>query len=257
MSIYQHFRENEWTFVDQALEWQQDAKLRYRERLTDFLDPRQQEILQSVIGQDDEVNLSFLGGSPFSERKRAFVAPSYIQTIEEDFKLSLCIIRYPSKFVSLEHRDVLGALMNVGLKREKFGDIVIGDGYVQVIIAEEIEDFIIANVKMIGNASVSLERRPISEHEKNEEVWDEQTTTISSLRLDAVLAQIYKLSRSKVLPIIEKGLVKVNFKTIDQQSFLLEAGDQLSVRGFGRSKLIKVEGRTKKDKYRLRFGRLS
>ncbi len=229
----------------------------YRERLTEFLDPREQEIIQSIIGNDDEVTIAFFGGSPYSERKRALIAPSYIEVDEGDFKLSLYEIRYPVKFVSLEHRDVLGALMNLGLKREKFGDIIMCKEHVQVIIAEEIEEYVRANLQMIGKATVSIAPLALSKLEKKQDVWIESTTTVSSLRLDAVMSQIFNLSRTKVRPYIEKGLVKVNFKLVDQPALLLVEGDQLSVRGFGRTKLIEIEGKTKKDKYRLRFGQLS
>lgn len=256
ISIYQHFRKDEWPFVDQIIEWHEDVKLRYRVRLTDFLDPRQQQIVTTIIGNDDEVNLSFSGGSPFAERKRAFIAPTYTEVTESDYNLVLFSIHYPAKFITIEHRDVLGSLMNLGLKREKFGDIVLASDDAQLIVASEIADYVEANVQTIGKANVSLKQIELSEHKVSKETWEETTATVSSLRLDVILSQLFNLSRTKVLPYISRGLVKVNFKVIEQNSFSLEEGDQLSVRGFGRAKIIAIEGRTKREKLRVRFGRL-
>ncbi|WP_100404548.1 YlmH family RNA-binding protein [Bacillus solitudinis] len=255
-SIYQHFREEERPFVDQVLEWKYDVGTLHQMKLTDFLDPREQDIIHTVIGNNDDVSLSYLGGGLHSERKRAFLCPPYYEPTERDYCLTLFSIDYPSKFVIIEHRDVLGSLMNIGLKREKFGDIIIDQANAQLIVASEIADYVEWNVKQIGRANVTLNQIPFSAHINQKEEWEEQTATVSSLRLDVVLSEVYKLSRTKVSPYIEKGLVKVNWKPINQTSFQVNEGDHLSVRGYGRSKVIVIEGKTKKDKLRMRFGRM-
>ncbi|WP_034740779.1 RNA-binding protein [Halalkalibacter wakoensis] len=256
MSIYQHFREEERTFVDQVLQWREDVKIKHLVRLTDFLDPRQQEIARTIIGNDDEVSLSYSGGSPYAERCRLRLTPPYLETNLEDFQLTLFLIQYPSKFVTIQHRDLLGAVMNMGLKREKFGDLLLDDnGTAQMIVNQEIADYVEMNLQSVGKAPVKLNRIPISEHIIPKDSWTEETTTASSMRLDTILAQMYKLSRAKVAPYIEKGLVKVNWKTIDRPDYVLEVGDYISVRGFGRARIQAIEGMTKKEKYRLRFGR--
>jgi RNA-binding protein YlmH len=226
------------------------------DRLSDFLDPRQQEIVRTIIGQDDEVSLSFAGGSRYAERCRLYMTPAYLETSVDDFKLTLFSIDYPIKFVTVEHRDILGSLMNIGVKREKFGDIFINeDGAAQIVVASEIADFVEMNIQTIGKASVRLNRIPLSEHIIPKDEWEESAVTVSSMRLDAVIAQMYKLSRSKVTPYIEKGLVKVNWKTVDRVDFLLQEGDYISIRGLGRARLFAIEGLTKKEKIRLKYGR--
>lgn len=60
--IYQHFRKDEQPFVDQVLGWKNIALDQYRMKLTDFLDPREQFITQSVIQHSDELGLMFLAG---------------------------------------------------------------------------------------------------------------------------------------------------------------------------------------------------
>ncbi len=256
ISIYEHYREEERSFVDQVLTWRDDVKIRHRERLSDFLDPREQEIVKTIIGNDDEIKIAFSGGASFTERRRVKLIPPYIERTDDDFQLALFEIEYPQKFVTLEHRDVLGALMNLGIKREKFGDIVINDGNVQMITAEEIADYIQINLEKVGKATIRLQRITSEQLVKPQEEWTEAMTTVSSLRLDAVLSQIYSMSRTKVIPYIEKGLVKVNWKQIDQTDFTVAVGDYLSMRGFGRARLVELLGQTKKDKIRLRYERL-
>ncbi len=134
MELYQHFRKEEHPFIDQVLEWKEMVSRQYAPKLTDFLDPREQQIVQSITGGDGDVRVFFFGGAPFVERKRAFLAPPYIDPKEEDYGIVLFAVRYPAKFVSLEHRDVLGALMSLGLRRGKFGDILVRDGEIQFLL---------------------------------------------------------------------------------------------------------------------------
>ncbi|MDN4523497.1 RNA-binding protein [Fictibacillus fluitans] len=254
MSIYQHFRKEEYSFIDQVMQWKDEAEERYSVKLTDFLDPREQDIAQSIIGKDSEASLSFWGGSSFSERKRALIYPSYFQPEPKDFEVSILEVRYPAKFVSIEHRDVLGSLMNLGIKREKFGDILQNGERLQFVAAEEISDYLLLNVDRIGKAGVKLERVAESDLIESTESYEIREGTVSSLRLDVVLSEIYNLSRSKVNPLIQSAKVKVNWRVTEEVSFPVEAGDYLSVRGFGRSKLMAIEGKTKKDKWRIQYG---
>lgn len=231
-------------------------KIRHRDRLTDFLDPREREIIATIIGNDEDVKYRFFGGAPFSERARARLVPSYLEVTEEDFELALFSVRYSHKFATLTHRDVLGALMNIGVKREKFGDIIIAADEIQIVVANEIAPYVEMNVTKIGKTTVRLEPIPLSAIIQPDENWVSSIATVSSLRLDAILGQVYSLSRTKVVPYIEKGLVKVNWKVIDKPDFIVAQGDYLSMRGYGRAKITELLGKTKKDKIRFRYERL-
>jgi RNA-binding protein YlmH len=256
MSIYQHYRPEEHEFVDRVLHWKSEVLERYSPRLTDFLDPREQEIVKAIVGNDTEVRLSLWGGSSFSERKRALIYPDYYEAQNEDFQLVCYNVQYPAKFSTIEHRDVLGALMNIGVKRGKYGDILISGDRVQFICATEISGFIELNLTKVGKTGITL--HTISEDELAEvkTEYNEKSGTVSSLRLDVVVAEVYNLSRAKASPLIQGGRVKLNHKIVDHVSTEMMEGDELSVRGFGRSKLIAIEGTTKKEKWRIRYGLL-
>jgi RNA-binding protein YlmH len=252
LSIYQHFRQDEKEFVDSVLEWREQVESQYAPKRTDFLDPRQQHIVQSILGQNEEILFSFFPEN--TERKRALLYPSYFQPQEEDYGIRLFEIEYPSKFVTIEHRQVLGSIMSLGLKREKFGDILAHEEKIQLILAEEISEFVRMELKQIGKAKVNLQEIPFSEVINSREEWQEKVTTVSSLRLDVVLAAIYNISRQKAQTYIKSNLVKLNWKITENTSIEVEAGDVISARGYGRSKLISIEGRTKREKWRISLG---
>ncbi len=109
--------------------------------------------------------------------------------------------------------------MNIGLKREKFGDIAISPDKAQLIVASEIADYVQLNVTAIGKAPVRFEPIDFSKYIITPERWEEDTTTVTSLRLDTIVANLYRISRGKAAPLIENGLVKVNWKVIVQPSF--------------------------------------
>ncbi|MEY8751340.1 RNA-binding protein [Alkalicoccobacillus gibsonii] len=255
MSIYDHFRPEERPFIDQVLTWKENAEIRHQDKMTDFLDPRQQDIVRSLIGQQDDVQVRIWGGAEGLERARAYIHPVYLHMEQSDWPLTLLTATYPVKFIQLTHRDLLGALMNSGLKREKFGDMTVEDGQIQLIVARESADFVRMNVTQIGRASVEFQEDSLSSYLVPDEKWIEASGTVSSLRLDAMLSQIYRIARSKASEAISKGLVKVNWKKTKQTSFLLEQGDHLSVRGLGRSKLVEIVGTTKKEKIRVRWAK--
>ncbi|MDQ0299058.1 RNA-binding protein YlmH [Salibacterium salarium] len=255
MSVFEHFRKEEYAFVEQALEWKDTVETKFERKLTDFLDPREQDILSSVVGKDETVYLSFWGGSTECERKRALLYPFYEEVSNEDFDLSLFQVTYPVKFVTLEHPDVLGSLTGLGLKRGKYGDILKGNGLFQFVVAEEVALYIEMNLQQIGKATVQTERISVENMLPVQEDWEEIHTTTPSFRLDKMIAEMYRLSRSKALPYIEKGRVKVNWRTIDRPAFTLQPGDYVSVRGQGRRKLMETMGQTKKERFKIKYGK--
>jgi RNA-binding protein YlmH len=255
MNIYQHFRPEEREYIDQVLNWKNYVEIQYTPKLTDFLDPREQHILKMLIGEQGEVNYKLFGGSPEVERKRALIFPEYLTVTEEEFQISLFEIHYPTKFVTIEHRQVLGTLMSIGLKRGKFGDILNKDGKCQFFAAKEISDYIKSNVETIGRAGVKLSETDIKNAIPINELLLESELTVSSLRLDTVISGIYHVSRQKSQLFIQQGLVKVNWTLTENPSFECGVGDMISVRGYGRVKILAIEGKTKKEKWRINVGK--
>jgi len=255
MSIYQHFRPEERDFIDQVLNWKEYVEANYAPKLTDFLDPREQQIVKMIIGQQSDIKWAFFGGSEHSERQRAFLFPEYHQNVVDDFKITLFEIQYAQKFMSITHPQILGSLMSLGLKRGKFGDILLAEDQVQFYCAEEVGDFVRLELQSVGRASIQLIEQPLSKGLIYENFWNEQSLTVSSLRLDTVISSIFQISRQKSQTLINAGLVKVNWTSIENTSFDCGEGDTISVRGHGRIKFFTIEGKTKKEKWRISIGR--
>jgi RNA-binding protein YlmH len=255
MNIYQHFRPEERDYIDQVLNWKDYVETTYSPKLTDFLDPREQHILKMLIGEHGDVNYKLFGGTPDVERKRALIFPDYLPVTKDEFQISLFEIQYPAKFVTIEHRQVLGTLMSLGLKRGKFGDILTKDGKCQFFAAKEISDYIKSNVETIGRAGVKLIETDIENAIPTKELLMESELTVSSLRLDTVISGIYHVSRQKSQLFIQQGLVKVNWTLTENPSFECGIGDMLSIRGYGRAKVLAIEGKTKKEKWRINVGK--
>lgn len=255
MSIYQHFRPEEKDFIDQVLEWKETVGQTYMEKLTDFLDPREQHIVQSIVGTQSEVQCAFFGGTANAERKRALIYPEYYAVREDDFQLTLYEIIYPSKFIQIEHKHVLGSLMSLQVTRGKFGDILLHGKQVQFFVASEMSEFVKLELKTIGRDTVSLEEMPISMALETEERWEESTITAASARVDAVISASFRLSRQKVQQSIQQKHVKVNWKIVTQAAFECQEGDVISVRGAGRAKVISFIGKSRKNNWQILVGR--
>ncbi len=254
--IFQHFRKEEQQFIEQVSGWLREVEDRYSPKLTDFLDPRQRFIVEAVVGSSD-VLLMATGLFNDAERQRMLLYPSYYAPQLEDFNITVFELKYPSKFVSLRHPDILGSLMSLGLDRSKFGDIRIDQGRVQLAVMNEISAYMQSNFINAANVKVQLtevlERTDLIEIS---EEWFEESYTVSSMRLDTVMSSVYNISRQKASALIHGGKVKVNWTLQEQPSFELHESDMISSRGYGRVRLIMIEGRTKKDKVRIQIGRL-
>lgn len=253
-SIVQHFRKEEQPFIETAFGWVREVEDAYAPKLTGFLDPREQFIVETIV---NNAGLSYdaYGGFLKPERERLLIYPDYYEPETDDYQVALFSINYPAKFVTLEHRDILGSLMSLGIDRSKFGDIRLQDDIAQFAVVDELKDYLAANFNSIGKSKVRIEQLDSSVALIDSmESWTEELYTISSLRLDAVVAAIMNSPRQKAVTLVQNDKVKVNHTVRNQPAFELNELDSLSVRGAGRFKILSIEGRTRKDKIRVLIG---
>lgn len=251
IDIYQHFRKEEHELIDQLIDKCYRANNQFAPVLTSFLDPRGQYILNVVVGSFQDLEVTFYGG-PYAERQRAIIAPDYFQPEVEDFEIILFEIDYPQKFVTLQHQHVLGTIMSLGIERDQLGDIVV-DNRIQFTLTKQLESYIILELNKIKGATVKLNALPIKDMIQSVENWHSSETTVSGLRLDVVLKEMIRKSRSISKQLIEKKRVKVNHTIIDSADFQLDKGDLLSIQGYGRAMITDIGGKTKKDKVRISY----
>lgn len=255
-SIYTHFHPDEHRFVDKAFEWVERAVARHEMKLTDFLDPRQAFILTTIANRNQDVQVRFEGGHADAERKRALVAPDYRVLDDEDMGIHLIEVTSPDeKLRDLDHGDYMGAILGLGIKREKIGDIHVREDGCHFLVASEIADFIRLNLNQVHRAHVFTNQLPLDQLQAAKSRLEESSLSVASLRLDGIVSDVYHLSRAKVLIPIKAGRCKVNWKQEEDPSKLLKSGDVVSMQGFGRFKVLEVEGVTKKGRYRLKIGK--
>lgn len=255
-AILQHFRKDEQPFIETAMDWIREVEHMYIPKLTDFLNPREVYIVQSLIGSGD-VLFAKKGVFEDAERKRVLIYPNYYEPKDEDFGVTIFKVKYPTKFLTLKHKDVLGSLMSLGIDRSKFGDIKMLEDEVQFAVASELDDYMVANFTSIGKAKVMVEKVVDKEDFiSSSEKWIEETQIVSSMRLDAIVASLVNFSRQKATMLIRSDKVRVNWTSENNPAAELFEEDILSIRGFGRFKMIAIEGRTRKDKVRLITGKL-
>jgi len=254
MSVFDHFRKEERPFVERALEMLTQVERKQAMRLTDFLDPRQMSIFQSLASQVQDVQVSASGGYEGAERVRVLLHPDYLPVEHEDYRLVLLRIVADQRFHALQHRDVMGALLHVGLKREKFGDMLVDNDGCFVVVAEEVADFVCTQVTQIHRTPVSFERLPWEEFTPPAPRFTEKMITVPSPRTDAVLGEVYHFSRAKALVPIRAGKVKVNWRVVEDPSHPLQTGDMVSLAGFGRFKVLDVTGPTRSGRLRMLVG---
>lgn len=243
--MLEHFKGEE-VFVKKVIDYQDQAINKQRIILTNFLDPRYQEIVKSVIGKNKELQVLTYGGYDGCEFARIIIAPSFYQLDESDFRISKLKIKYASNFTKLTHREVLGALMHLGIKREVFGDIIFNENP-YIICDQKIVGFLQDNLNQISKAKVKLVES--DDLLKNKQDLVTKTFIVSSLRLDKIISSLFKISRNEAVKFIGAGHVKVNHKLIEQTSYLCNNNDTISFLRHGRVNLIITNRKTKSDNF--------
>ncbi|MDD3924782.1 MAG: YlmH/Sll1252 family protein [Erysipelotrichaceae bacterium] len=158
-----------------------------------------------------------------------------------------------NKYLKINHRDVLGSVMNLGIKRDQFGDIWIDDNIIVIYVVEHVYRYIIDNLTRINQLRVKFS---ISEESFLPRVnIKESVKVVSSLRLDTIVASMINVSRSKTQSLIKQGSISVNFKVLEENSYLCNNGDTISIRGYGRYIVNEVVKSTKNKRLLLKLGK--
>ena len=145
------------------------------------------------------------------------------------------------------HRDLLGALIHLGVGRECVGDILPTQDGAIVFVQSTVERTVREELRRVGRAAVSVGSAG-PETDCQAEQPAEITGTVSSPRVDAVLSLAMRLSREKAQALVRAGLVQRNHAPCPSVSALLQQGDVLSVRGFGRCVVARLGGASRKGR---------
>ena len=238
-------------FLERAWEMVESCADRGTPRFTAFLDERQQRIARSV-GSVPGVECGFFGGYAGAERALFYAVPDYLLSADGEenlFPIVPVTAAYPERF-SLEHRDFLGALMNLGLRREAIGDILIGSGVAVLFLWEPVAELVLTELTRVGRVGIRLTRGKPSEL-PSAHSFETITGTVSSMRLDCVVSFLTRESRDDSARLVRSGLVTVNAAVVESPSAKVGEGDKISVRGHGKFIVGEIGAPTKKDRLHL------
>lgn len=216
---------------------------------SDFLDLNSQSLFNGIIGSLPDVKWIMNGGYDLAERKVITFLPSYCDADSAPSGYSIIQIQPVNRKFSeeLNHRDYLGAIINLGITRNKIGDILVTEDFAYFFCIESICGYIIENLTKIKHTFVKC--IVVSDVDFNyEPSFQEIRGSIASLRLDNVIALGFAGSRSHLISYIEEGKIAVNGRIITSNAYNIKPGDIISVRGLGKIKFISGLSSTKKGR---------
>lgn len=197
---------------------------------TNFLGLSDIDLFYQMKSDLSFVDSALFGGAEYSERKILRFGNN-----ETPFPIS-CIQIAPvqKKFADeLTHRDFLGALINLGIKRETLGDILIYDKEAYLFCLNSIDSFIIDNLDRVKHTVVKCKLACEIPHEVLNHLEDKEIN-VASLRLDAIIGEVFKLSRNQSQLLIREKRIFVNGRIYENNSYMLKPNDIISVRGMGK-----------------------
>lgn len=242
-----------------------------------FMTPREQRLVFEAMQRTGDGDRLFLwGGYVGAERRAAFFLPSWLTCGErapdgvfsaerEQHFLQLVeamgvgdmqdeffqMLRLKgSGYVELGHRDWLGSLVGLGLKRHMLGDIIVDGATALLFARRECADFIVSELKKVGRDTVSAEYAP-SECAHVSRRFEDVVVSVAAPRLDGAVRALCSLSREKAAELVSSGLAEVNYFCEKRVDHRLSAGDILSVRGYGKFIIERLEDVTRRGRIRL------
>ena len=229
--------------VDMAEQVQRSQKF----RLSGFLDPYGQEIAETIAANYPGLRLDLSGGYGGAERQRALLVDRDFGG-SPSFELAYVRASWNGQFEHIGHRDVLGALMSLGIERDRLGDIIMGTAQAGIVTDSRMADYLLENLSQVGHSGVTCQLADLSLIPAKEEKYKELRATVASLRVDSIAAAGYGVSRSKAASDIAADKLKLNWQPVKGASQNVKEGDVLSLRGRGRLEVAEVRGQTKKGR---------
>ena len=253
------------------------AAARGETAMTAFLSPREAKYARLYLSHRLTEGLAVLwGGYPDAERVRAILLPDYCEGLVDpaalsadpaaalaeagldDLSDSLTAAVTPlrvtgSGYRTLSHRDYLGSVMGAGLERDALGDVLVQDEHSAVLICgSRMAEYLLSGLERIGADAVKVARLAPGEAPQAVVRTQPLSDTVASQRLDCVAASLCNLSRDKAQSAIRAGLCELNYECVQDVDTAVEAPAVLSVRGFGKFRVLSFDGETRKGRIRMR-----
>ena len=217
---------------------------------TQFLSPAQRAALEPLLAACGHPRHLFHGGYEGAERMVCVFLPDWQEPEDWTAEDELAAIEaaYPPTGADLTHRDLLGGLMGIGLTREKVGDILVGDTAAQIVCLKEAAPIILSQFDQAGRYRLRLKEIPLSALSPAPAEVKLIHDTVSTLRLDAVLAAGFSLARGKAADLVTTGRVSLNHRECLKPDKPVAECDILTCRGLGKCVVKTVGGQSRKGR---------
>lgn len=229
---------------------------------TEFLDVRQRSLIVPLEREmNTEVQTFYCGGYDGAERLIAVFVPSFFQAEslddvfgDDDNPLTLLKIS-KDRFSDLTHRDYLGAIMGLGLKREMLGDIIVEKDGCFLVCLSSVADYLCENLTSAGRGTVTTQKVGFELLQNREEHFETITAFVSSLRLDNLVTAAFNVSRTLATEAIGKGIVFVDGVEVNKPDKQIGEKSKIVFRKKGKVLLDSVDGKSKKGRLHITIKR--
>lgn len=227
------------------------SKTRGKIECTDFLDMYQVSLAESFLKKNQIQNYKLYGGYPDSERKILIAYPENYteEMIAKNYSKFLKVVKIElteedkGKFT---HRNYLGGIVKLGLKREKVGDIVVAEDGADIIVVSEFAEILKKELPTLTRfENVTITINEITEIRKKEIKIENIEIIVPSLRMDNIVSDLARTSRSKAAQIIAQERVFINGQNETKVSKQIKLGDIITIRGKGRFIIKEFKGTTR------------
>ncbi|WP_314090126.1 YlmH/Sll1252 family protein [Gemella haemolysans] len=225
-----------------------------RNTVTKFLTNFEQIVLSQIVAYNySDFKVEFFGGFDDAERKKARIISNEYYDVDYDI---VCLkAKFNNKFNRVEHRNILGAVHNLGINFNRFGDIIVLENEVYIFVDEEIVDYIAMEFTKAGRVNLDFQRVDLAEV-GIEKKYEDFEIVSSSFRIDSIAAKITNKSRSKVKEFLEQDFIKLNHVVLRNGEKTCTLEDTISIRKYGRF-VVKGYTQNKKSlKYRITISKL-
>lgn len=238
------------TLEKQLADWIRKTTVEWRDVLTDFM-PREKLMAEHEMLRQCSAHCLIDGGYDEAQRVRLYMTMFEEEPTRMDMQIGLIAFRGNMRFVNFSHRDCLGALMALGFERRCIGDIIVREDGFDVLTNSKIDDFLVMSELSIRQVRLKPTKVSLENWQPPKPELKNVIVLVAQLRLDAIIAKVFNLSRGQATAEIRAGLVQVNHEIVTNASRQCKEGAVISVRGKGKFILADIEGLSKSGKTKL------
>lgn len=235
--IIQHYNPNDHQDIIRLINGFNEVENKQIVKDLGFLNPNLLQVIEEFSKHYPDIKVVYDGGYDEAIRKKVIIFPSFYEDI--DSEIILYQVDYVNKFQTLSHPQILGTLLNNGIRESIIGDIIVNEeGIIEIVVDRSLDDTIHYLINKVNNLSVSF--KEITEIDICRKLPNLNVYKARSLRIDCVLKAVLKISRVSCTKLLKQSRVRLNYSVIQDVTQEIKEGDVLSVRGHGHFEIEEI-----------------